>query len=315
MKNKLYILGVVSTIIIFTGAIFKLNHLPGAGILITIGLSILVLLFLPLSFRNIFQADRNRTYLPVYIVTYITCFIVFTALLFKIQHWPFSNILLTIALPFPYIIFLPVFLIATTKNKNFSIYNVVFVLSLLALNSVFSALLALNVSKSRVEDSYRLSRNYNQIEKALGQLPEANPKSTVSLKIDEAIKIVNDYQDIILKKEGTSREQWKTNAGNLNRPEAPAVAGQSLEAAGESPVGIKLETALKNLVTAMENTKGYERLAKSAPVIFHFNNLGEVNSDFTYRNFIDINLAWSLIYLDGLKADLLLIKACAPIVR
>jgi hypothetical protein len=315
MKQKIYTLGIITTLIIFTGATLKIIHWPGASILLTLGMVTMVWVFLPLAIINNYRADRIKANLSLYIVTYITCVVVFTAMLFKIQHWPFAGILLTIALPFPYVVFLPVFLSVTSKNKNFNIYNVVFVLSLLALNSVFSALLALNVSKSKVEDSYRLSRNYNQIERALGQLPEANPKSTVSLKIDEAIKIVNDYQDIILKKEGASREQWETNAGNLYRPEAPAVAGQLLEAAGESPVGIKLETALKNLVTAMENTKGYEGLAKSAPEIFHFNNLGEVNSDFAYRNFIDINLAWSLIYLDGLEANLLLIKACAPIVR
>jgi hypothetical protein len=315
MKQKIYILGIITTLIIFTGATLKVNHWPGAGILLTLGLGTLVLVFLPLAIINNYKADRIKANRSLYIVTYITCFVVFTAMLFKIQHWPYAGIFLTIALPFPYLVFLPVFLSVTSKNKNFNIYNVVFILSLLALNSVFSALLALNVSKSRVEDSYRLSRNYNQIEKAIGQLPEVNSKSTVSVRIDEVIKIVNDYQDIILKEEGTSREQWETNAGNLNRPEAPAAAGQALEAAGESPAGIKLETALKNLVTVMENTKGYEGLAKSAPEIFRFNNLGEVNSDFTYRNFIDINLAWSLTYLDGLEANLLLIKACSQTVR
>lgn len=308
MKQKIYILGIITTLIIFTGAMFKIQHWPGAGILLTVGLSILVLAFLPLALINNYKADQLKQNLSLYIVTYITCLVVFTAMLFKIQHWPFAGILLTIALPFPYIVFLPVFLRVTSKNKNFNIYNIVFVLSLLVLNSVFSVLLALNVSKSRIEDSYNLSRNYSNVEKALIQFSDNTPKSAVNLKIDEVIKIVNDYEDIILKKEGTSREQWETNPGNLIRPEAPAVAGQALEAAGESPVGIKLETALKNLIREMENTKGYEQLAKSAPVIFHVKNLGEVNSDFTYRNFIDINLAWSLIYLDGLKANLSLIK-------
>jgi hypothetical protein len=309
MKQKIYILGIITTLILFIGATLKINHMPGASVLLTLGLVTMILVFLPLAIINNYKAESSKANLSLYIVTYITCFVVFTAMLFKIQHWPYAGVILTIALPFPYVVFLPVFLSVTSKNKNFNIYNVVFVLSLLALNSVFSALLALNVSKSRLEDSYRLSRNYNKIEKVLSQLPEANPKSKVSLKIDEVIKIVNDYQDIILKKEGTSGGQWETNSGNLNRPEAPAAAGQALEAAGESPVGIKLETALKNLVTEMEKTKGYEGLVKSAPLIFHFNNLGEVSSDFTYRNFIDIHLAWSLTYLDGLEANLLMIKA------
>jgi hypothetical protein len=308
MKQKIYILGAITTLIVFTGAVLKIQHWPGASILLTIGLVTMVWVFLPLALVNSYKADKIRENLSLYIVTYITCFVVFMAMLFKILHWPYAGVFLTIALPFPYVVFLPVFLTATSKNKNFNIYNVVFVLSLLALNSVFSVLLALNVSKSRVEDSYSLSRNYNQIEKAIGQLPAANPKSTLILKIDEVIDIVNDYQDIILRSQAISREQWETNKGKLIRPEFPAVAAQALEASGEFPIGIKLETALKKLVTMMENTKGYEQLAKSAPVIFQVKNLGEVNSDFTYRKFIENNLAWSLIYLDGLKANLSLIK-------
>jgi hypothetical protein len=308
MKQKIYIFGVITTMIIFTGALFKINHFPGASILLTLGLLTLAWVFIPVALINAYKADTQKYNRPLYIVTFLTCFLIFTAMLFKIQHWPYAGILLLIALPFPYVVFLPVFLRTVSKDKNFNIYNVVFVLSLLALNSVFSAMLALNVSKSRIDDSYSLSRNYNQIAKALSQIPEANPKSVVSLKIDEVIKIVNDYQDIILKKDGTSREQWETNPGNLIRPESVSGAGQALEAAGEAPVGIKLETALKNLVTTMEKTKGYEALAKSAPAIFQVKNLGEPNSDFTYRNFISNNLAWSLIYLDGLEADLYMMK-------
>jgi hypothetical protein len=271
------------------------------------------LLFIPLALINNYKADNLRQNLPLYIVTFITCFVVFTAILFKILHWPYAGILLTIALPFPYVVFLPVYLVVTSKIKNFNIYNVVFILSLLALNSVFSVLLALNVSKSGIEDSYYLSRNYHNLEKALMQLPD--PESAVGLKIDEVIRIVNNYQDIILKAEGTTREQWEKNPGNLVRPELPAVAAQALNDYGESPVGIQLEKALKSLISLMEKTKGYEELAKSAPIIFNFSNLGETDSDFSYRNFINTNLSWSLIYLDGLKANLLLIKSDTYILK
>jgi len=309
MKQKIYILGFITTMIIFAGAVLKINHWPGAAILLTIGLVTMVWVFLPLALMNNYKADSLKENLTLYIVTYITCFVVFTAMLFKIQHWPFAGILLTIALPLPYVVFLPVFLSVTSKKKNFNIYNVVFVLSLLALNSVFSVLLALDVPRSRVEDSYNLSRNYNNLEKALTQLPGYSPESSVDKKIDEVIKIVNDYQDIILKEEGTSREQWETNPGNLIRPEDPAIAGKNLKAAGESPDGLKLEAALKSMISLMENTKGYEEIVKSAPVIFNFNSLGGKDSDYAYKNFINTNLAWSLIYLDGLKANLYLIKA------
>ncbi len=131
MKQKIYILGVITAMIISTGVILKVNHWPAAGILITAGTLILVLIFLPAALINNYKAEGNSQNRLLYIVTYITCFVVFIGMLFKIQHWPYAGIALLIALPFPYIVFLPVFLTVTSKNKNFNIYNTVFVLLLL----------------------------------------------------------------------------------------------------------------------------------------------------------------------------------------
>jgi hypothetical protein len=144
MKQKIYILGLVTTLTVFTGVIFKANHLPGAGYLMTIGIISLVLIFLPLALRNHYKVEGNNKNLILYIVTWLTCFVVFTAMLFKTMHWPGAGIALMISIPFPYLIFLPVFLFVTGKNKNFNIYYTVFVLFLLAAISGYSALLALN---------------------------------------------------------------------------------------------------------------------------------------------------------------------------
>ena len=147
MRQKLFIFGIVTTMVVIAGTIFKINHWPGAGKLLLAGLATLVLIFLPLALRNHYNAEKNRQTLLLHIVTWLTCFIVFTSMLFKIQHWPFAGILMTIALPFPYVVFLPVFLITTSKDKNFNIYNTVFVLFLVAAISVLSALLGLNFIK------------------------------------------------------------------------------------------------------------------------------------------------------------------------
>jgi hypothetical protein len=197
MKQKLYILGMISAIIISTGVSFKIEHWPAAGIMITLGTLLLVLIFFPAALINNYKAEGNSQNRLLYIVTYITCFVVFIGILFKIMHWPNAGIALLIALPFPYIVFLPVFLIVTARNKNFNIYHTVFVLLLLAMNSVFSGLLSLNVSKETIDDSYNISRNYNQVGAAMAQLPVIVNGSAVNMKIDEIIKITNDYQDQI----------------------------------------------------------------------------------------------------------------------
>ena len=38
MKQKIYLLGLISMLIIVSGTIFKINHWPGAGVLLTIGI-------------------------------------------------------------------------------------------------------------------------------------------------------------------------------------------------------------------------------------------------------------------------------------
>ena len=316
MKQKMYILGVITAIIISTGLMFKVVHWPTAQILITAGTMILVLIFIPVALINNYKAEGNTQNRLLYIVTYITCFVVFTGMLYKIQHWPHAGVALLIALPFPYIVFLPVFLVVTSKNKNFNIYNTVFVLLLLALNSVFSALLSLNVSRDTIVDSYNISRNYNNIEAAMAQKPIIGNESAVNMKIDEILKITNDYQDLILKHEGMTREEWENNPGNLLRADSPNIAATVLYDNGEMPAGIKLEKSLNELVVLMKKTKGYEETAKFLPAI---TGLGDENEKdpawaFTYRNIL-INLSWVLTYLDGLEANLSMIKASASAIN
>jgi hypothetical protein len=314
MKQKIYILGLITAIIISTGIILKVNHWPGAGILITAGILILVFIFLPAALINNYKAEGNSQNRLLYIVTWITCLVVFIGMLFKVMHWPYAGVGLMIALPFPYIVFLPVFLIVTSKNKNFNIYNTVFVLILLAVNSVFSALLSLNVTKNTVNDSYNITRDYCRVNDAMAELPVIVSESAVNLKIDEIIKISNNYQDVILKHEGMSREQWEKNPENLLIPESPNIAAQVLEDNGEMPAGTKLEKALNELIVLMKQTKGYEETAKALPSIIGLGDEKEEDpaAAFRGRNIV-IPLSWALTYLDGLEANLNMIKASMPV--
>ena len=308
MKQKIYILGLFTVLIVFAGLVFKVNHLAGAGIMLIAGFATLVLVFLPLSLRDHYKAEGTRQNLPLYVVTWLTVFVVFTAMLFKILHWPHAGILMAIAIPFPYVVFLPVFLSVTSKNKNFSIYNTVFVLLLLVVNSVFSALLGLNITRNRIDDSYNLSHNYNKFEIALSQLTEKIPGSSLILKIDEALKIVEEYRVIILKHEDMTLEQWQKNPGDLGMPDSKGRAAAALIKAGDSPSGTKLYASLKALITEIENTSGYEGLAEAAPVIFDLEEPSGKEEDWGNWKFSDNSLSWVLIYLDGLETNLKMIK-------
>lgn len=316
MKQKIYILGLILAMILSTGVIFKIEHWPAAGIMITAGTLLLVLLFFPAALINNYKAEGNSQNRLLYIVTYITCFVVFIGILFKIMHWPYAGVALLIALPFPYIVFLPVFLIVTAKNKNFNIYNTVFVLLLLAMNSVFSGLLSLNVSKETIDDSYNISRNYNKVGAAMAQLPVIVNGSAINMKMDEIIKITNDYQDLILKHEGITREQWKKDPGNLLRPDNINTAASILADNGEMPPGMKLDKAITELIDLMKQTKGFADAAKALPSILDLvEEKGKNDSVNFYNRNLFVPLSWVLIYLDGLEANLSMIKASASAVN
>lgn len=310
MKQKIYILGVISAMIVFAGTIFKINHYPGAGVMIVAGIASLILLFLPLALSNNYRANGNRKNLLLYIVTYITGFVVFTAMLFKLMHWPHAGTLMTIALPFPYVVFLPVFILVTSKDRNFNVYNTAFVLFLLALNSVFSGLLALNVTLERVEDSYQLSRNYINQQRGLLLLQGTDTKSVVNIKIDEILETVTLCQERVLELDGKTRDQWKNDPGNLIRPDIRGSVGTGFKVA-DKQFSMKLQKEIEELIKLMAITPGYESLAKNAPGILNFKISPSESADWYSQVFNDFP-AWVLIYLDALEADLNILKSYSP---
>ena len=300
MKQKINFLGLINTLIVLLGVMFKVNHFPGAGILIALGIITFVLVFLPLALRNHYKTEGNRQNLFLYFITWLTCFIVFTGMLFKIMHWPGAGILMTIALPFPFVIFLPIFLVITSRNKNFNIYNTVFVLFLVSVVSVLTALLSLDVSKNRIDDSLGLSVNYNKMEKVLDETFNISQQSPVVNKIDELLKIVDEYQGIILKQKGVTEEQWRKD---------PRILPDKTRPAGSGIGDTRLETGLKNLIGILKITSGYAELSQAASTIFDFQDVSEGNYEWTNRILRENTLSWTLIYLDGLETNLKLVKA------
>jgi hypothetical protein len=232
-------------------------------------------------------------------------------MLFKVMHWPFAGVAMTIALPFPYVVFLPVFLIVTSKNKSFNIYNTVFILLLLAVNSVFCLMLALNVSRDRINESFNLAQNYYRLEKVLEQIPVQDKQSPVDQKIDNVIKISELYQERMLNLDLNSPEKWHNEPSGVLRGDSPNIPLMALANEGSSSYGIELENAMKELLYAMEKTNGYESMAKSAPLVLDIYKPDGTGPDYGVRYMAFKTMAMSLIYLEGLKCDLLTLKVSA----
>jgi hypothetical protein len=307
MKTKTYLTGLITTTLVFLGVIFKFLHWPGAAILLTAGIFMLLIIFLPLALRSSYRGEGSRESLSLYIIIWLTCLMTFTSMLFKILHWPGAGLLLLVAIPLPYVVFLPVYLYVTGKNKNHNIYNTVAVLFLLVIFSSLTALLALNVSKDRIDDSLFLPHNYKRTATVVASLPEAEVTGQMADRIDTAISLLDEYEDMLLQNAGIDRIQWLADPHSLverlplirisseYKPSELEDIHSALEStlneiiglAGEEAVDKNLSDNIATILSMMQTPSGY------------------ILADGDYGI---IKLPWPLITLDGLRVNLSILK-------
>lgn len=309
MKQKIYILGLITAIVVVMGCIFKINHWPGAGKLLVAGIFMLVFIFLPLALRNHYIGEGRKQNKFLHIITWVTCLVVFVSMLFKVMHWPFADVALIIALPFPYIVFLPAYIATAARNRDSNIHNTVYVLLLLAGTSVFSLLLALNVSREKVEFSMDLSRNYNRVEQMLDRAKVTESKAGTDNDLMYLLSVVDDYQGLIFSGEGTTEEQWEKDPWVLQRPEYTDIASRALITRGDQPaLDLRLEQGLRKLLSSVRGDVADGALAREAPAILHMDDTSQQPYEWTRGTFVESTRVWSVIYLDALETNLKLIR-------
>ena len=158
MKNKIYIFGIVLLILFAIGSIFKVNHLAGAGIMISVSIALFSLVFCPMALVSAYRAEGKHAF--IYVIGGITIAINFVAALFKIMHWRYAGIMLTIGIIIPFILFLPAYLVYQGKKGVRNIKNLILVLFLLVYIAAMDAMMAVNVSKAVIDDTMLVNDHY-----------------------------------------------------------------------------------------------------------------------------------------------------------
>ena len=203
MKKFMYILGTVAPSLLIIGAIFKLQHWPGASVLIVLGSFLLAAVYLPVfamvSMRDTRKKEKrvNKT---LYVTGVITGFIFITGVLFKIMHWPGAGISLTVSVLLTVVVFIPVLVIHALKDKENQVQNfsiLIFVLSFMAVNIM---VFAVKVSKN-VLHSMRISAKENMMTSRMIEsantlyLFEANKDSTLSSDRLDQVNVIHEKTD------------------------------------------------------------------------------------------------------------------------
>jgi hypothetical protein len=309
MKQKIYLVGLLAVVLVSLGITFKLNHFPGAGVLLTLGLVCLNLIFLPLALVNNYRSEGNKKNLVLYIITFLTCLVVFGSMLFKLMHWPYAGILLTIALPFPFVVFLPVYLSVTSRIKNFSIYNTVMILVLLTMISLMNALLSLGITRNSIVTSQELAGKYNRMEVALNPelLTAARQTGIAELhsKQEELLAIVEQCRESMLLKANIPVVVWN---GSLSEP-VPNIDSRDSPAEvmlfnGEECMAAKLESAIMGYLSALEGVPGGEHFASTLTGLFEMKPDQVEDYIWRYLVFQNRHLAWTLIWFEEIEVTL-----------
>lgn len=119
MNTTMKISGYVSSLMILIGSIFKIQHWPGANVMILVGVFFLTVLFLPILFILKFKStDENNRSIVLSIVGFIASILVCAGILFRALHWPGARMIIIFGCSLLILGYLPIYILSIYKNTT-----------------------------------------------------------------------------------------------------------------------------------------------------------------------------------------------------
>jgi len=163
------------------GILFKTLHWPGSSVLLLLGWSLLLGVFLPLLLFSKLKESSSPFQKRVYILGAVAMIVFEMATMFKVFHWPGAGFLLLLGSLLLIILFIPMYTWMKLKNKEMTNGQFVFVITLTMYAVVFTFLLTMNVSGPVLEafersenNSAKLISYFEKKNQRLLGLPEQN---------------------------------------------------------------------------------------------------------------------------------------------
>ena len=214
-RNKifLYVTAFLAAMFFIAGVVFKIQHWPLAGILLSLAALTGVFLFIPALTANMLrnESDRFKKANSVLFALTLACYIL--GILFKVQHWPGSQLLMIAGLAGLFFVVLPWHMLLTWKDeRNISGRFIFMIVGSLAI-VVPSMLLNLSMQRNfeagfmvMLEEQHALFR-YRSAENSY--LIKSNTDSTVteqlsdlSTRTGQLIAVINDVEARMVSESG-----------------------------------------------------------------------------------------------------------------
>ncbi|MCU0455301.1 MAG: hypothetical protein MUE74_03280 [Bacteroidales bacterium] len=102
-----------------SGILFKVQHWPGAGLILTLAGVFAVLFFIPSLLYSSLKDPESKPRRLLYVLGAIGIMLFISGYIFKMQHWPMAALLLFLGLFILFVVVLPWYTHMTWKNENF----------------------------------------------------------------------------------------------------------------------------------------------------------------------------------------------------
>ncbi len=129
MKNTMKVSGIVGTIMIGFAALFKIQHWPLAGMLLTLGTLILAFIFMPSALGALWKETHNRKRLFLFISGFFAGMFFIIGTLFKVQHWPGAGIVINLAALSGILLFIPALMADRLADSDKKVKRPVYILA------------------------------------------------------------------------------------------------------------------------------------------------------------------------------------------
>jgi hypothetical protein len=128
MKNLMKTSAVAGTILLGFATLFKIQHWPLAGTIMTLGAILLALVFMPSALGVLWKETHSRKRLFLFISAFLTGLFFIFGTLFKIQHWSAGGLIISLAVLSSIFLFIPALLTNRFSDKEKKSKRAVYVL-------------------------------------------------------------------------------------------------------------------------------------------------------------------------------------------
>jgi hypothetical protein len=128
MKNTMKISGIAGTVLLGFAALFKIQHWPLAGIMLTLGAVTLAFVFMPSALGVLWKETHSSKRLFLFISAFFAAMFFIIGILFKVQHWPGAGIVLTLAGVSAVLFFIPALLVSRLRDPENKVKKPVYIL-------------------------------------------------------------------------------------------------------------------------------------------------------------------------------------------